>query len=94
MQIIDDQEGAIVNRSELGQDSLADGIFIEVGCRCQLFTLAGRARRLPDRAQDGQPELLGVLLTAPHLHDRQPVGLTWTFCPGPQQRSLAAPCRG
>ena len=83
MEIIDDQEGAVVMRGEFRQNSLADGRFIEVGCRCQLFAFAGRARRLPDRAEDGQPELLGVLLIAPHLDDCQPVQLTRTICPGP-----------
>ena len=92
VQIIDDQEGAVVMLGELRQNSLADGRFIEVGCRGQLFALAGRARRLPDGAEDGEPELLGVLLIAPHLDDRQPVRLTRTICPGPQQRSLAAAC--
>jgi hypothetical protein len=48
-----------------------------------LFAFAGRTRRLPDRAEDGQPELLGVLLIAPHLDDGQPVPLTRTICPGP-----------
>jgi hypothetical protein len=83
VEIIDDQEGAVVMRGEFRQNSLADGRFIEAGCRCQLFAFAGRARRLPDRAEDGQPELLGVLLIAPHLDDCQPVRLTRTICPGP-----------
>jgi len=83
VEIIDDQEGAVVMRGEFRQDSLADGRFIEVGCRCQLFAFAGRALRLPDRAEDGQPELLGVLLIAPHLDGCQPVWLTRTICPGP-----------
>jgi hypothetical protein len=59
-----------------------------------MLAFAGRDRRLPDRAENGQPELLGVLLIAPHLDDCQPMQLTRTICPGPQQRSLAAACRG
>jgi hypothetical protein len=70
-------------RGEFRQNSLADGRFIEFGCRCQLFAFAGRAQRLPDRAEDGQPELLGVLLIASHLDDCQMVLLTRTICPGP-----------
>ena len=69
MQIIDDQEGAIAMLGDLRQNSVGDGRFIEVGCRCQLFAFAGRARSLPDGAEDGKPELLGVLLIASHLHD-------------------------
>ncbi len=48
------------------------------------------ARGLPDRAEHGEPELLGVLLIAPHLDDCQPVRLARTVRPGPQQRGLAA----
>ena len=94
VEIIDDEESAVVMRGEFGQDSLADGRFIEVGCRCQLFAVAGTAGGLPDGAEDGQPELLGVLLIAPHLDDCQPVPLTRTICPGPEQGSLAAARRG
>ena len=46
---------------------------------------------LPDGAEDGEPELLGVLLVALHLDDGQPVRLTRPIRPGPQQRRLAAP---
>ena len=90
VQIIDDQEGAIAMLGELRQNSLADGRFIEVRCRCQLLAVAGRARGLPEGAEDGEPELLGVLLIASHLDDGQPVRLARTVCPGPQQRGLAA----
>ena len=94
MEIIDDQEGTVVVRGEFRYNSLADGRFIEVGCRGQVFARAGRARPLPDRAEDGQPELLGIPLIAPHLDDCQPVRLARTICPGPQQGSLAAACGG
>jgi hypothetical protein len=75
---------------ELRQNPLANGCFIEVGCPRQLFAVAGRARGLPEGAEDGKPELLGVLLIAPHLNDCQPIQLTRTISPRPQQRSLAA----
>ena len=29
---------------------------------------------MPDRVEQGQPEILGVLLVAPHLHDGEPRG--------------------
>ena len=45
VEIIDDQEGGAVMRGELRQNSLADGRFIEVGCRCQLSAFAGTCRR-------------------------------------------------
>ena len=73
VQIIDDEESAIAMLGELRQNSLADGRFIEVGCRCHLFTIAGRAGGLPDGAEDGKPELLRVLLIASHLHNCQPI---------------------
>src|SRR5712672_3296399 len=80
--------------SELRTNSVGDRPLVEFGCRCQLLALAGRARRLPDGAEDGDPELLGVLLIAPHLDDCQPIRLTRPIRPGPQQRGLAAACGG
>src|ERR1022692_2735422 len=94
VQVINDQEGAIAMLGQFRQNSLADGRFVEVGCRGQLLAFAGRARGVPDGAEDGKPELLGVLLVALHLQDCQPVRLTWPTCPGPEQRSLAAACGG
>src|SRR5580704_13967720 len=45
---------------------------------------------MTNRAEQGQPELLGVLVIALHLHDSKPVPLTRTVGPGAQQRRLAA----
>src|SRR5580700_9279595 len=45
---------------------------------------------MTDRAEQDQPELLGVLPIALHLHDSKPVPLTRTVGPGAQQRRLAA----
>ena len=83
MEIIDDQEGAAAMLSELRMNSAGHGLLVEVGCRGQLFAFAGRAGRPPDGAEDGQPELLGVLLIAPYLDRCSPVLLTRTVCPGP-----------
>ena len=47
--------------------------------------VAGSAGGLPDGAEDGEPELLGILLVALDLDDCQPIRLTRTVCPGPQQ---------
>src|SRR5712671_5732382 len=78
--------------SELRMNPAGDGLLVEVGCRGQLFTFAGRAGGPPDGAEDGEPELLGVLLVALHLDDCQSVRLTRPVRPGPQQRGLAAAC--
>jgi hypothetical protein len=45
---------------------------------------------LPDRAEQGKPELLGVVLVALHLHDSEPVRLTRAVGPRAQQRRLPA----
>ena len=94
MQIIDDQKGAVPMLGELRTNPVDDRPLVEVGCRCQLLATAGRAVGLPDGAEDGDPELLGVLLVAPHLDDCQPIRLTRPIRPGPQQRGLAAACGG
>ena len=94
MQIIDDQKGTVAMLSELRTNSVDDRPLVEVGCRCQMLALAGRPWALPDSAEDGEPELLGVLLIAPHLDDCQPIRLTRPIRPGPQQRGLAAACGG
>src|SRR5579859_3855868 len=74
--------------SELRTNSVGDGPLVEVGCGRQLFAFAERAVRPPDGTEDGEPELLCVLLVAPHLDDRHPVPLTRPVRPGPQQRGL------
>ena len=45
---------------------------------------------MTDRAEQGQPELLGVLLIALHVHDSKPMPLPWAVGPGAQQRRLSA----
>jgi hypothetical protein len=49
---------------------------------------------MTDRAEQGQPELLGILLIALHLHDGEPVRLPRAVGPGAQQRRLPAAGRG
>ena len=83
MEIVDDQKGTVPMLGELRTNSVGDGLRVEVRCRGQLFAIARRARYLPDGTEDGQPELLGVLLIAPYLDDCQPVRLPRTICPGP-----------
>jgi ribosomal protein S30 len=40
--------------------------------------------------QHGEPELLGILLIAPHLHGGNPVALTRAGCPRTQQARFPA----
>ena len=94
MQIIDDQKGAVAVLSELRENPVGDCPWAEAGCRGRLLAFAGRAVSLPDGAEDGEPELLRVLLVALHLDDCQSVRLTRSIRPGPQQRGLAAACGG
>ena len=45
---------------------------------------------MTDRAEQGQPELLGILLIALHLNNGKPMLLPRTVGPGAQQRRLSA----
>ena len=45
---------------------------------------------MTDRVEQGQPELLGVLLVALHLQHGEPARLPGTAGPGAQQRRLPA----
>jgi hypothetical protein len=45
---------------------------------------------MTDRAEYGQPELLGIVLITPDLQDREPMPLIRTAGPGAQQRCLPA----
>jgi hypothetical protein len=67
---------------------------------CELLTASGIALSelaggagLTDRAEQGKPELLGVVLVTLHLHDGEPVRLPRAACPRTQQRCLSAPGR-
>jgi hypothetical protein len=84
VEVIDDQERAIVMPGELRQNSVGDRRLVEVGRRCRLGALAGGAGSLLDGVEYGEPELLRVLLVAPYLDDCQPVRLAWAICPRPQ----------
>jgi hypothetical protein len=63
---------------------------VELECRCGRFRAAGCTRSTTDRAEQGQPELLGILLIALDLKDSKPMLLTRTVGPGAQQRRLPA----
>jgi len=66
---------------------------VEVRRRCWRFRAAGRGRSVPDRVEQAQPELLGVVLAALHLHQREPARRPRPAGPGAQQRRLPAASR-
>ena len=93
VQIIDHQRNADASTGQLRQHPVDHRRRIEIRCRCWRFGAAGRAGGMPDRVEQGQPEVLGVVLVAAHLHDGEPVRPVRTVGPGAQQRRLPAACR-
>ena len=90
VQIIENQRDAAARTGELGQHPVNHRRRIEVRRRRRRSRAAGRGRSVTDRVEQGQPELLGVLLIALHLQHREPVPLPLTVSPGAQQRRLTA----
>jgi hypothetical protein len=90
VQIINHQRDAPGSIGELRQHPVDHRRRVEVRCRCWRFRLAGRGRSVTDRVEQGQPELLGVLLVALHLQRGEPAWLLRTAGPGAQQRRLPA----
>src|SRR6266516_2055452 len=90
MQIINNQRDVAVSVGEFREHPVGHRRCVEVGCRCWRFRAAGRGRSVTDRVEQGQPELLGVLLAALHLHEGEPVRLARSSGPGAQQRRLPA----
>ena len=92
VEIIDHHHDVAASISELGEHPGDHRRRIEIWCR-RRRRAAGRAADMTDRVEEGQPEFLGVVLVAPHLHDSEPVQLTWAVCPRAQQRRLPAASR-
>ena len=90
VEIINNQRDAAVSVGELREYPVDHRQCVEVGCRCWRFRTAGRGRSVTDRVEQGQPELLSVLLAALHLHEGEPARLTRSAGPGAQQRRLPA----
>src|SRR6266550_4897257 len=90
VEIVDDQDEAATLAGELRQHPVDHRPPVELGCRCWRFRAAGWGAGLTDRAEQSEPELLGVVLAALHLHDGEPVRLARTAGPGAQQRRLPA----
>ena len=94
VKIINNQRDAAMSAGELREHPVDHRRCVEVGCRCWRFATVGRGRSVTDRVEQGQPELLGVLLAALHLHEGEPARLIRQASPGAQQRRLPAPGRG
>jgi hypothetical protein len=93
VQIVDDQCDVAGSAGKFRQRPVDHGPPVELGGRRRRFRAVGCTGGMTDRAEQGQPELLRILLPALHLHDRQPVPLTRTATPRPQQRRLPAASR-
>jgi hypothetical protein len=90
VEILNNQRDAATSVGELRQYPVDHRRCVEVGCRCWPFRAAAGAGDVTDRAEQGQPELLGVLLVALHLHHGELARLPRTLGPGAQQRRLPA----
>jgi hypothetical protein len=90
VQIINHHCDAVASIREFGEHPVNHRLPVELGCRGWRFRAAGCPRSITDRAEQGQPEQLGILLIALHLHDSKPVPLTRLVGPSAQQRRLPA----
>ena len=90
MQIINNQRDVATSIGELRQHPVDHRRCIEVRCRCWRFCAAGWRAGLMDRVEQGQPELLGVVLVALHLQHSKSARLPGQAGPGAQQRRLPA----
>ena len=93
LQIVDDQDEAAAMICELRQHPVDHRPPVEGECRSRRLGAAGYAGGMADRAEQGQPEILGVVLVAVHLQDSVSMTLTGTVGPRTQQRSLPAASR-
>jgi len=85
VEIINHQRDAAASVGELGQHPAGHRRRVEVRRRGRRFRTAVCAGGVTDRAEQGQPELLGVVLAALHLHEGEPVRLARPAGPGAQQ---------
>ena len=85
MEIINHQRDAAVSVGELRQHPVGHRRCVEVRRRWRRFRAAVCTGGVTDRVEQGQPELLGVVLVALHLHEGEPVRLARPAGPGAQQ---------
>src|SRR5258706_3113545 len=90
VQIVDDQDDGPALAGEFGKYPVDHGPAVETRCRRSRCPLTARAGGLPDCVQQGKPESLSIVLVPLHLEDGEPMLLTPTICPGPQQGRLPA----
>ena len=72
VQVINHQRDAAASPGELGQHPASHRRRIELRCRSRRFRAAVCTGGLTDRAEQGQPELLGVVLVALHPQHGEP----------------------
>jgi hypothetical protein len=74
-EIINNQRDAAVSVGELREHPARHRRCIEAGCRRWWVLAAGCTGGPADRAEQGQPGLVGVVLAALHLHEGEPAPL-------------------
>ena len=75
VEIIHNQRDAAVSVGELREHPVDHRRCVEVRRPCRRFRAAVCTGGVTDRAEQGQPELLGVVLAALHLHEGEPARL-------------------
>ena len=85
LEIINNQRDAAMSVGELRQHPVDHRRRVEVGCRCWQFRAAVCTGGVTDRVEQGEPELLGVVLVALHLHEGEAVRPARPAGPGAQQ---------
>ncbi len=93
VQVINNQCDAVASIGEFREHPAGHRRRVEVGRRGRRFRAAVCTGGLTDRVEQGQPELLGVLLVALHLQHGEPARLPRTAGPRTQQRRLPAASR-
>jgi hypothetical protein len=93
VEVIDNQRHAAAGVRELRQHPVDHRLRVEVRCRGWEGRATVRAGDVADRVEQGQPELLGVLLVALHPQQGELARLALTSDPGAQQRRLPAASR-
>jgi hypothetical protein len=88
VQIINHQCDAVGGIGEFREHPVDHRPPVELRRRCWRFRLGGCGGGITDRAEQGKPELLSVVLVARHLQHGESMSLTRTIGPRAQQRRL------